>query len=471
VFGSTHTDELIAFINGNAPKQTDIIKELIDKHTPAAHEMLKGHDYYFNETDIQYKRRYFWEDGAKKEDSTKANNKLTHGWHNLLVDQKVAYLTGNPLNISAESDELQEKVNDTLGDEFDDTLSELVLGASNKGKEFLHPYIDEEGKFNYVIIPAEQVIPLYDNSKRKKLLGSIRLYPLDENVTKIEVWDDKQTTFYEMINGQVHLDATVEENPAPHFSAEFAGRGRFGFGWGRVPFVEFKNNEWGKSDLYLYKKLADEYDKTRSQFADDLEDVPEAATVLKGYEGQSAREFNDNLRFYKTIMVSGEPGSGVDKLTVEIPVDAKKEHLDRLSDDIFTFGKGLDTKTDKFGNSPSGVALKFLYGPLDMKCSTLENKFKKALKEFMWFVVEYLNMTEKTSYNVNELSYTFNKSMITNEAEAVTMAKESKGVISDRTIIANHPWVTDIGEEMAELEKQMESYVDLDQVDDDEESE
>jgi len=454
----TQTEILNAFITENAPKQEAVIKELIDNNAANVSEMSKGVSYYFNETDIGAKKRYYYEDGKKVEDTSKPNNKLPHGWHNLLTDQKVSYLTGNPMNFSSTKEQLQTDFNEAIGDEWDDTLAELVLNATNKGKEWLHPYIDEEGTFSYVIIPAEQFIPLYDQSKRKKLVAGIRYYDI-ENVTKIEVWDEQKTTFYEMVDGgEVYLDVTVEENPTSHFSAEFADKGRFGFGWGKVPFIEFKNNEQGKSDLYLYKKLADEYDKVRSNFADELDDIPEATTVIKGYEGTSAKEVNDNLRLYKTIMLSGDENSGVDKLIIDIPVDAKKEHIDRLSNDIFTFGKGVNVGTDKFGNSPSGVALKFLYSLLDMKCSTLENKFKKALKEFTWFVVEYLNMQNNSGYDYKDVSFTFNKSMIMNELEAVQMASQSKGIISDKTILVNHPWVTDAAEEEKQLEQEKAAY-------------
>jgi SPP1 family phage portal protein len=55
------------------------------------------------------------------------------------------------------------------------------------------------------------------------------------------------------------------------------------------------------------------------------------------------------------------------------------------------FGMGVDPDTDKFGNSPSGVALKFLYSLLDLKCDVLERKMKTSLREFLWFITDYIN--------------------------------------------------------------------------------
>jgi hypothetical protein len=52
--------------------------------------------------------------------------------------------------------------------------------------------------------------------------------------------------------------------------------------------------------------------------------------------------------------------------------------------------------------------------------------------------------------------------MLLNEFELVGMALQSKGVISDETIVANHPWVDDPAEEIKKLDKQKEGYINLD---------
>ena len=54
------------------------------------------------------------------------------------------------------------------------------------------------------------------------------------------------------------------------------------------------------------------------------------------------------------------------------------------------------------------------------------------------------------------MKYVFNKSMIINELEQAQIAMNSQGVISKKTIVANHPWVTDVEQEMTDLEKEQE---------------
>ncbi|WP_343100123.1 phage portal protein, partial [Clostridioides difficile] len=149
---------------------------------------------------------------------------------------------------------------------------------------------------------------------------------------------------------------------------------------------------------------------------------------------------------------------GVDKLEINIPVEAKKELLDRLEKNIIIFGQGVNPESQNTGDK-SGVALKFLYSLLDLKCSKTEKKFKKAIRELLWFVCEYLKISGSKSYDYKTVQITFNHSMIINEAEKIDMAAKSTGIISDETIVSNHPWVEDVNDELDRLKKQKEESI------------
>jgi SPP1 family phage portal protein len=118
----------------------------------------------------------------------------------------------------------------------------------------------------------------------------------------------------------------------------------------------------------------------------------------------------------------------------------------------------VNTRTDNFGNSPSGVALKFLYSLLDLKANHTERKFRKALSQFFWFFTEYLSISSQGTYDPDDIKMTFNRTMITNDAEKVTMTKDSTGIISKRTQLANHPWVTDVDAEEEQIQKEQDEY-------------
>ena len=76
----------------------------------------------------------------------------------------------------------------------------------------------------------------------------------------------------------------------------------------------------------------------------------------------------------------------------------------------------------------------------------------------MWFVSEYLSIAENMQLDYKDYGFTFNKSLITNETETISNVVKSKGVISDETVIANHPWTDDVQEELDRVKKQEEEF-------------
>ena len=67
-------------------------------------------------------------------------------------------------------------VKQTLGKRFQYQLTQLGYEASNKGIGWLQVYIDEEGNFKTMIIPAEQCIPYWKDRTHTELNTMIRVY-------------------------------------------------------------------------------------------------------------------------------------------------------------------------------------------------------------------------------------------------------------------------------------------------------
>ncbi|WP_215064138.1 MULTISPECIES: phage portal protein [unclassified Oceanobacillus] len=445
---ATETESLIELIEKNSPKVMEIIKEYIDNHDTS--KMDEGVRYYFNESDIVDRQIYKYENDTKVADPDATNNKLPTGWHKTLVDQKISYLAGKPITIKSKDNEdpALEAINDILDDDFNDTLPELVKHASNKGIEWLHVYVNEYGKLDYIIVPAQEFIPVYDNTKRKNLIAGIRYYELDDDTVKIELWDDQQVTFYEESEDGIVIDSSYEVNPQSHFYYNDQG-----YGWSTdeksaIPFIGFRNNEEAVSDLTFYKRLIDVFEKIFSDAANNIEDIQKVIYILKGYDGTNLEEFVTQLKRYRAVKTNSRDGAGVDIKQGDVPITATDSVLDRLTEQIYQAGQGVNISTDKFGGNPSGVSLQFLYSFLDMKADVMERKFSKALKQLMWFVCEYLSITQRTEIDYKNYSFTFNKSMITNVTEQVNNVINSMGYLSDETALSNHPWVKDVQQEM-----------------------
>lgn len=157
------------------------------------------------------------------------------------------------------------------------------------------------------------------------------------------------------------------------------------------------------------------------------------------------------LQINKAVNVL-DPNGKVEARQVTLPVNERVEFLKMLRRDIYHFGMGIDIDDERFGTAPSGVALQFRYANLKHKCENMAPKLKKAIKDFFWFFTEDYNRKNSTAYDTSLIHITLNYSMIANDMEKVQMIAQSEGIISKKTQLENHPLVTDVNEEIKQLE-------------------
>jgi SPP1 family phage portal protein len=425
--------------------------------------MLTGQKYYGADHDIlKRKRTAIGEGGELVEVQNLANNKLVHAFVRKLVDQKAGYLFGKPLSIQTENDTYQDLLNDIFNKSFMRLLKNLGKEAVNKGKAWLHVYYDENGQLRFKKIPSEEIIPLWRDAAHTELDAIIRVYEVEayegtkkKIITKVEFWDTSGVRKYELNDGGLIPDVELGE-----FSSHFTvlqGDQEQGFNWERVPFICFKYNDEEIPLVKFIKSLVDDYDAKKSDNANNLEDLPESIYVIKNYDGTDLGEFRRNLSVFRAVKVTNE--GGVDTINLEIAVEAFKTHMEMMRKDIYEFGRGVDTQSEKFGNSPSGIALKFLYADLDMDANIIETEFQASLEQLLWFVNQHLANSGAGDFSNETVEFIFNRDILINETDTITNAKNSIGIISDETIVANHPWVTDVQEELERIRKQQEEEI------------
>lgn len=421
--------------------------------------MSIGQKYYEVDNDILKRKITKKVKGAEVEETYKANNKLAHSKYKNMVDEKIAYLLSRPYSLSCDDKSYVEKVKDILGKHFQYQISGLGYEASNKGVGWLQVYIDTEGKLKTMIIPSEQCIPVWRDNSHMELESMIRVYETviweyekKKTITNVEVWTIEGVSYYRL-DGKL-LIADYDKNndnngPVAHYK-----KGDMWYAWGRVPFIPFKNNRIELPDIKFVKTLLDAYDLSRSEAANYVEEVKNLIFILKGYGGEDISEFMRVLNEDRAIPIDDPEDGGVDTLTPTMDITALKEHYEQLKRDLIEDGQSINKDLDKFGSAPSGVALKFMYSGLDLKCNALETEFKMGFENLLYFINIYLSESGLGTYKNVDLDILFNRDMEINEAEVIENCQKSKGVISDDTIIANHPWVKDVEKEKEALKEQ-----------------
>lgn len=468
LFGPTQTDAILANLAANAPMGQDKIVYNAVKDWLASEElawMLTGERYYRTRPDILYRKKYaIGPDGELVVVKNVANNRLANNFLKKLVDQKVGYLLSKPLTLQTENEAYAEILTvDYFNEDFQRQLQNLGKEAIQKGRSWLHPYYDEDGQFRIKRFPSQELIPLWRDNDHTELDAMIRVYAFvtyeaqdKKKVTKVEYWDSSGIYRYVYEDKQIMPDVECGAY-SPHFVIVNPDGEEMPFNWTRVPFICWKYNAEEQSLLEQIKTLIDDYDRQKSDNSNKLEDTPDDILVLRNYDGENLGEFRQNLATFRAVKVMDDGtgrGGGVDTLKVELSSEAFKVHQEQNRKDIYEFGRGVDTQSDKFGSDPSGIALRFLYADLDMDCNLIEAEFQFALRQLLWFINAHLANSGAGDFEGEKVTFIFNRDILINESEAIRNAKDSVGIISDETIVANHPWTEDPAEEKDRLKAQ-----------------
>lgn len=456
--------------------ESDILKYIIkeDQNCEKKKKMIDGERYYAYEHDIlkkDFRQSNISEniDGEEKitkfTNPNRSNHHNVNCFHRILVDQKVSYLIGRKPVIKInykqgmEKDEdFERAVEDFTGEEFNEALQELLTGASNKGCEALHIYYDKEGTLRYCVIPADEIIPIYDSEHEKDLEQLIRYY--DTAVIRngnrylrkrVEWWTkDEVTYFIEDDNRNFVLDSSIKRNPSPHWwgiaTEDGFEKSRKANSWGKVPFIILKNNYKETTDLEAVKGLIDAYDLISSEGTNNIIDLVELYWVIQGYGGDTASAISKKLQINKAVNITDSSGN-VEARQVELSMSGRLEFLKRLRKDIFEFGQGVDTDPETLGNSPSGVSLKFQYTLLELKASSVAVKLKQCIKEIIGYMIDDYNRKNGTEYDSSIIKVALKRNAVTNDYETVEMIEKSKGILSDETLLSMHPFVEEISME------------------------
>lgn len=392
----------------------------------------------------------------------RSNHHCVNPFHHTLVAQKAAYLVGREPTITVKGDgkAFAAELEGFCDEEMNRTLYQWVVGAANKGVEYLHVYYDEDGSLDYCIVPAEEMIVFYDEVHQKEMVEAIRYYTItvleegrERLRRKVEWWTKEDVTYYTENDKGVFY----RERKLPHWQvSQTEGEAEsvcIPHGWGRVPFIPLRNNSRQMTDLELVKGLIDAYDYISSEGTNNLLDLVDLYWVIQGYGGETAGAIAKKLQINKAVQISDTSGR-VEAKQVALPMEGRLSWMKALRKDIFHFGMGVDTDSENWGKAPSGVALQFQYAMFYLKINEIVPEIRKALKEFLRFVTEDWNRRDNGARNWKDIQVLLNTSGITDDLETVQMIRESEGLVSEKTLLGRHPFVEDVNREMAQLEEE-----------------
>ena len=443
-----------------------------DKTSEKKRFAKKGEDYYEGRHDIRmYRVFYYNADGNLVEDTTRSNVKIAHPFFTELVDQTVQYiLSGDEGFISSNIPELQTELDSYFNEneDFKAELSETITDMQTKGFAYMYAYKNANDRIAFQTADSMGVIEVRAKDTDDKCEYVIYWY-IDriekgrKTIKRIEVWDKEQTYYYvQENNGTILLDESETVNPKPHTlykEKDVTYYETFGF----IPFFRIDNDKKQFSSLKAVKDLIDDYDLMASSLSNNLIDFDTPIHVVKGFEGDSLDELQQNLKTKKIVgMESTDAGAGIDIKTVDVPYEARKVKLELDEKNIYRFGMGLNTAGLKDTSATTNIAIKAAYSLLDLKCSKIETRLKQFLQKLIRLVLKEINDKNKADYQMKDVSIKFKHEIMSNaqENEQIELTKAQKqqvlvntvlsleNVIDDETIIQKICDVMDIDYEL-----------------------
>jgi len=477
----SQTDIIIQdIVRGKNTANDDFFTTLIneDKQSDYKKRMIEGIRYYDGDHDVLYdKKEFYIAEGNKVEDTITPNSHIENRWFTLVVDQVANYICAKPItfNPKNEAEKVEyDKLNEWLDVYFDKIILKWVKGACKKQVEWLHFFFDEKGNFQYVITPAEEIIPIYDTVYESVLVALIRYYTIkvrkdnkDTTYTNLEYWTENGVEYWSNESGKY-----IQQDGKAHYTNQYKNANQVlkeeNKGWGKIPFVPLYNDN-EQTDLQKIKNLIDAYDRIVSGWFNDLEQVRETMLVIKdagslldsGAAKNGITELGmvrNNMKLYGIIKVRGT--GDVKGLQLDIPVEAKKELLSILRKNIFQISQSVDIEELKAGDK-TGIAIKLSYEPLDEKANSKILEVKTALADAMYFFIEYLKIDGQIKNIKSEnIEFVFNKTIVQNESELIDNINKSE--LSQETKLELNPFITDVVKELEritnEKEKEIETY-------------
>lgn len=414
--------------------QIEEIKRIIDDDSSSEKKKMAavGQKYYEAEHDIlKYRLFYFNADGNLVEDKTRANIKIVHPFFTLLSDQLSSFMlsfTENPIRAKEGVDGLQEHLNLYFDSKFWSEIGELITGTYNKGFEYIYGY---KGKKNRMVFECADSMGVVEVRAKDTDDGCEyiiywyvdRIAKGKKRIKRIQVWSENETYYFVQNgdSGKIELDSSEKINPRPHviYTDEATGE-KLGSSLGYIPFWRMDNNKKQFSGLKPIKGLIDDYDLHACSLSNNLKDFDTPLYAVKGFEGDNLDELQTNLKTVKMIGV-GE-GGDVEVRTVEIPYQARKEKLTIDKEGIFMFGQGFDPTKVGDGNITNIVILS-RYSLLELKAAKLQPRLEGLLDQLVEVVLAEINEENGTDYQLSDIEYDFQRSIMTNESENIANEK------------------------------------------------
>ena len=418
-------------INRETQLTIEILQKMINKfYVSVLPKLQKNKNYYDGKQDILNK---------SYTDSTKPCSRIVTNYCRNIADSYCGYLAA-PGYISYTSDNDIEaimnvlKYNDYQSEDADFLLSALTFGVAN---ELM--YLDENSQVRFKIIDARTCFGIFDNSLTNDLLYFVRMYKADEwdesDNYKVDVYSDNTITHYNMTGQNGNLIFASEEN---HYFSQCPAN------------IFYLQDE--KAIFECIESLQDAVNELLSCEVDDYSAFCDAYLTLTGVDAEA--EDITQMKGNRVLVLP--EGSSADWLTKSSNDTQVENILKRMHDSIYRIAQCPDFSAESFiGGVSSGIAIRYRLTGMETRAAKICAEMKKALQRRIEIIcgIATLKLGDEI---FRDIQIDFTRNIPEDSASVVDMITKLKGTVSDATLIAQLPFITDVNAELERINQQQQ---------------
>ena len=424
------------YLNRETELDTKLLQKMIDRFRLNVEPKLTKYKNYYDGLQVILNKAY--------SDPNKPCNKTVINYCKNIVDSYCGYLA-TPGYISYKSTEDIEEVMDILRyNDYQAEDSDFLLDALVYGTAAELMYIDASGHTRFRLINPTSCFGIYDDSLTGDLMYFVRMYKAsdwdDTDKYYVDVYSDYDVKHYTMFSQSGGLQFRSEE---PHYFSQCPAN------------IFVLPDEKSIFDCVI--GLQDAANELLSSEIDDFSAFVDAYLVFSNVDVEA-----DDITKLKQDRVIALPENANAQWLTKNANDAQVENiLKRIHDSIYRIAACPDFSGESFiGGVSSGIAIQYRLTGMETRAGKVEALMKKALQRRVEIIsgIASLKLGEEV---FRDIEIDFKRNIPEDVTAIINMINSLKGSVSDATLLAQLPFITDVNAEIEAVQSQKAANMEL----------
>lgn len=353
---------------------------------------------------------------------------LDRGKWKATVDRKVNYLLGRPPTCTNAQQEF-----DSLAPLIRDTARQLLLRGS------VIWVVQGDGGLDLKPQILPDSINIYEDAEKQDIQATIRRYvrtsidPATGSESEMELFE----CYFRDERGIMVRDTFCYSNPA--YDEEVA------LGKDVPAFIDVSHT--GTAPLYAYGKgLLEAFNRALKHQDVTTDKNTKPLIEVRGYSGTSDEDLSQAIENLSIVKTDGTGGVTIHTRTMDaVSIETWEKRLLQEWNEVMS----VVGKENELQYAMSGKAMDRLFVDMENSAQELGHTIEMAIRQ-------YFRLLGK------DVDVIWNTDRPTDDASTISAIAQSRGIISTRTLLEQHPWVTDVDEELKRLnDERLEGFEDL----------